>query len=177
MKLRTIAPAGRGPEAEKEQALRAGPHVFYRLIDPRDKARVLSAVRECAAGVASAAQHRTLLAERARLIPDFSAFRSLVLEDLREAYEEDRLQKTRAAKNRRRVWLNLFKPFARLRQIKEALVIRALDRSGNYECALVEREAPDRWGKFTELGARFGISEADLIALYERARERAKKRA
>lgn len=172
MNLRSVAPAGRGPEAEKEQALRAGLHVFYRLIDPRDKARVLSAVRECAAGVASAAQHRTLLAERARLIPDFSAFRSLVLEDLREAYIEDREMKTRGAKNRRRVWLNLFKPFARLHKIGERLVIRALDRSGNYECALVEREAPDLWGKFVRLGAGFGMSEAELVELYRRTQTR-----
>lgn len=94
--------------------------LFYPMIGAHEKAQVF------AAGRANAAQHQKLLAERARLIPTFHMFRSLVLEDLREAYSEDRINRTRAAKNRRMSWMALYKPFAALRDIDKALVIRAL---------------------------------------------------
>ena len=132
--------------AQQSTALRrAANALFHHQIDKHDKAQVLAAVRACAQGRANAAQHKELLAERARLIPTFHVFRSLVLEDLRAAYDEDRQNKTRSAKNRRLSWLALYKPFAVLRGIKKALDIKALDRSGNYQCELVEREAPDEW--------------------------------
>ena len=143
----------------------------------RDKALVFVAVRACAQGRGNAVQHRSLLAERGRLIPTFHVFRALVLEDLREAYVEDRQNKTRSAKNRRLSWIALYKPFAALRGIDKALLIRALDRCGNYRCELVEREAPDLWDRFVKLGAGYGITEAQLSALYQRAQEQSQKRA
>ena len=127
--------------------------ICYNPITAQNKAQVFAAVRACAQGRANAAQHQELLAERARLIPTFHVFRALVLEDLRAAYDEDRLHKTRSAKNRRLSWLALYKPFAALRDIKKALDIKALDRSGNYQSELVEREAPDKWHRFVKLGA------------------------
>ena len=164
--------------AQQSTALRCAANaVFHHLIDAHDKAQVLAAVRACAQGRANAAQHKALLAERARLIPTFHVFRSLVLEDLRAAYEEDRLNKTRSARNRRLSWLALYKPFAALRNIKKVLDIKALDRSGNYECVLVEREAPDEWNRFVKLGAGYGITEADLYALCQSVQARGQKRA
>ena len=164
--------------AQQSTALRCAANaVFHHLIDTHDKAQVLAAVRACAQGRANAAQHKELLAERARLIPTFHVFRALVLEDLRAAYDEDRLNKTRSAKNRRSSWLALYKPFAALRDIKKALDIKALDRSGNYQCELIEREAPDEWRRFIKLGAGYGITEAQLMALYQRAQEQNQKRA
>ena len=127
--------------------------ICYNPITAQNKAQVFAAVRACAQGRANAAQHQELLAERARLIPTFDVFRALVLEDLRAAYDEDRLHKTRSAKNRRLSWLALYKPFAALLDIKKALDIKALDRSGNYQSELVEREAPHEWHRFVKLGA------------------------
>ena len=164
--------------AQQSTALRCAANaVFHHLIDAHDKAQVPAAVRACAQGRANAAQHKELLAERARLILTFHVFRSLVLEDLRIAYGEDRLNKTRSAKNRRSSWLALYKPFAALRDIKKALDIKALDRSGNYQCELIEREPPDEWRRFVKLGAGYGITEAQLMALYQRAQEQNRKRA
>ena len=151
--------------------------IFYHLIDARNKARVFAAVRECAAGRATAAQHKKLLAERARLIPTFHVFRSLVLEDLREAYIEDRQNKTREAKYRRLAWLTLFRHFAKRNRISQALKIQALDHSGNYACELLDQEAPDQWGKLVKLAAGFGIDEAELMVLYQHAQERSRKHA
>jgi len=79
--------------------------------------------------------------------------------------------------NRRLSWIALYKPFAALRGIDKALLIRALDRSGNYRCELVEREAPDFWERFIKLGAGYGITEVQLSALYQRAQEQGQKRA
>ena len=108
--------------AQQSAALRRTANaVFHLQIDAHDKALVLAAVRACAQGRANAAQHKELLAERARLIPTFHVFRSLVLEDLRAAYDEDRQNKTRSAKNRRLSWIALYKPFATLRDIKPAV--------------------------------------------------------
>ena len=164
--------------AQQSAALRRTANaIFHHLIDAHDKAQVLAAVRACAQGRANAAQYKALLAERARLIPTFHVFRSLVREDLRAAYGEERLNKTRSAKNRRSSWLALYKPFAALRDIKKVLDIKALDRSGNYQCELIEREAPDEWRRFVKLGAGYGITEAQLMALYQRAQEQNQKRA
>ena len=168
----------RARQAAQQSAARLAANAgFHHLIDAHDKAQVLAAVRACAQGRANAAQHKALLAERARLIPTFHVFRALVLEDLRAAYDEDRLNNTRSAKNRRSSWLALYKPFAALRDIKKALDIKALDRGGNYQCELIEREAPDEWRRFVKLGAGYGITEAQLMALYQRAQDQIQKRA
>ena len=137
--------------------------VFHPLIDARDKALVFVAVRACARGRANTAQHQKLLAERAGLIPSFNVFRALVLEDLRDAYCEDRENKTRTARLRRLSWLTLFKPFARLHRIDQVLKIRALDHSGNYTCELVDKEAPDLWSRWIDLGSRLGVPHAQMM--------------
>ena len=150
---------------------------FYPNINADRKAQVFAAVRANAGARANAAQHQKLLAERARLIPDFHVFRALVLEDLRQAYQDDRLHKTRAAKNRRLSWTALYKPFAALRGIDQALCIQALDRSGNYRCELIDAvPPPDQWQRFVKLGAVYGITEAQLTTLY-RQQTRGKQRA
>ena len=151
--------------------------VFYHLIDPNHKAQVFAAVRACAGMRANAQQHKRLLADRARLIRNFHVFRSLVQEDLREAYIEDRQNKTRTAANRRRAWMNLFKPFAGLRGIKQAMAINALDRQGIYECELVDKESPGHWDKLVKLAAEYGLTEAYLLAGYRHAQEARTKRA
>ena len=111
-------------------------------IDARVKARLFATVRAQAAARSSVDTYQASLAEQAGLIPDFGVFRQLCLEDLAEAYHEDRKLHGRAQKNRRRVWLNLFKPFARLHRIREHLAIRAIDRGGHYLCELVEPPGP-----------------------------------
>lgn len=162
--------------AQKSAALRLVANAHSHLtLTAHDKAQIFAAVRAGATGRANAAQHQKLLVERARLIPDFNLFRSLVLEDLRAAYDEDRLNKTRSAKNRRLSWMALYKPFAALRKIDKALLIRAIDRSGHYRCELSDKVAPDQWQQFIKLGAAYGITEAELDALYRRAQARGKQ--
>jgi hypothetical protein len=145
-------------------------------MNAHDNARVPASVRAGASGQANAAQHRALLAERARLIPSFNQLRALILEDLREAYGEDRLHHTRQAKNRRASWLVLYRPFARLNGINQMLRIKALDRSGNYGCELIDKEPPDMWAQFVRLGEHYGIAEAELSALYQRAQTKKQQR-
>src|SRR5258706_14315222 len=84
------------------------------LIDPAIKTRLLVLVRACARERASAEAHKIALANQAALIPSFNVFRQLCMEDLTEAFHEDRHISARAQRNRRLVWLNLFKPFARV---------------------------------------------------------------
>src|SRR5438067_1845853 len=81
-----------GREAErKSQTLRlAANAVFPNLIDPAIKARLLVLVRACAQERASAEAHKAVLAKQAALIPSFAVFRQLCMEDLAEAFHEDR---------------------------------------------------------------------------------------
>lgn len=168
-------PAGRLYLVEqKNQALRrAADAHFYPTITAHSKAQVFAAVRAWATQRSNVAQQRQLLAERAQLIPTFHVFRALVLEDLRAAYDEDRRNQTRAAKNRRLSWMSLYKHFAALRGIDQALLIQAVDRSGNYRCERIDKtptSTPNQWRKFVELAAAYGISETELSALYQQAR-------
>lgn len=134
------------------------------------KARLFAFTRAYGAARTSAFEHRERLKEAAGLIPGFSAFRHWCLEDIKAAWLEDRERKTRQAKSRRLTWLHLFKPFARLHRIGQALEICALDRQGNYLCELVERAAPKRnWGQLVRLAREFGIQESDLLALADEA--------
>ena len=139
------------------------------FIDPRVKARLFATVRAQAGARSSVEDHQASLAEQAGLIPNFGVFRQLCLEDLAEAYHDDREFHARSQKNRRRVWLNLFKPFARLNRILEQLTIRAIDRGGHYVCELVEPRAPDRWEQWFRLGRKLGVREAELMRLYDGA--------
>src|SRR5882672_1386832 len=127
------------------------------LIDPAVKIRLLVLVRACARERASAESHKKALSKQAALIPSFSVFRQLCMEDLAEAFHEDRQIPARAQRNRRLVWLNLFKPFARLHKIGYALAIRAIDRQGHYECELTEPCFPDYWAQWFKLGRRLGM--------------------
>ena len=176
MKKRTVNVLMQDPNHLISPRCAANAH-FYPTLTEHEKGRVFAAVRTCATERANAAQYRKLLAERAQLIPTFHLFKMLVLEDLRTAYSEDRLNRTRAAKNRRLSWMALFKPFAALRGIDKALVIQALDRSGNYQCELTDKTQPDMWERFVRLGADYGIEEEELDTLSRRAQERGKKRA
>ena len=147
--------------------LEAAPRVtanagFHPLIDPAVKARVFVLVRACAHGRASAEAHKAGLAKQAALIPSFAVFRQLCMEDLTEAFHEDRQIPARAQRNRRLVWLNFFKPFARLHGIGQALAIRAIDRQGHYTCELTEPCLPDYWEQWFKLGRKLGMSEATL---------------
>lgn len=170
--------SGAHSHAQKNTTLRLAANAhFYPTLAAHEKAQIFAAVRANATGRANAAQHQKLLAERARLIPTFHVFRSLVLEDLRVAYNEDRLNKTRAAKNRRLSWMALYKPFAALRGINKALLIQAIDRGGNYRCELIDKIQPDLWQQFIKLGAGYGITETELDALYRRAQARGQQRA
>jgi hypothetical protein len=165
------------PVIEARPPLRlAANAVFHPLIDARDKALVFVAVRACAQGRGNAAQHRSLLAERAGLIPTFYVFRALVLEDLRDAYCEDRENKTRTARLRRLSWLTLFKSFARLHRIDQVLKISALDHSGNYACELVDKEAPDLWDRWIALGCRLGVPHAQMMQQWRDAKGAAARR-
>lgn len=138
-------------------------------IDPRLKARLLAVVRACAKEQGQVQAHRARLAEQAGVIPNFGVFRELCLEDLAEAYREDRQHGARAQKNRRRVWLNLFKPFARLHGIQKRLAIRAIDRGGHYRCELAAPQVPDHWEQWFRLGQRLGIAEAEMLRLWRAA--------
>ena len=133
------------------------------------KQEVLAMVRTCITVRTNAAQHIKRLAEHAQLIPSFHLFRALVLEDLRAAYDDDRTNQTRCAKNRRLSWMALFKPFAKQNSINQALHIQALDRSGNYQCDLIDKAPRDQWEQFVKLGAVYGIGEAKLNTLYQEA--------
>lgn len=134
------------------------------------KARLFGFTRAYGAARTSAFEHRARLREAAGLIPGFSAFRQWCLEDIKAAWLEDRERGTRQAKNRRLAWLHLFKPFARLHRIGQALEIRALDRQGNYCCELVEKAEPDRWRQLVRFAREFGIRERDLAALAQETR-------
>ncbi len=151
------------PMLEASPPLRlAASAVFHNLIDPAIKTRLFVLVRACASGRASAEAHKAGLAKQAALIPSFAVFRQLCMEDLTEAFHEDRQIPARAQRNRRLVWLNFFKPFARLHRIGQALAIRAIDRQGHYECELTEARLPDYWVQWFKLGRRLGMSEAAL---------------
>ena len=158
------------------QLRQAADALFPDLINAHDKAQVLMAVRASAGTSTNVAKERQLLAEEAKRIASFEEFLALALEDLREAYLEDRANKTRRAKYRRLSWLTLFKYFAKARGIEQALVIRALDRQGNYECELVDRGMPGSWGKFVKLAAVCGIPEEELFALYRQSQQERAKR-
>ena len=138
--------------------------------DPQGKARLFLFTRAYAGQRASVCEYRKRLQELAGTILGFGQFRQWCLEDMKDAFLEDRQKGTRQAMNRRMAWLHLFKHFARLHRIAQALEIRALDRQGNYSCELVEKTEPDRWGEFVRLARRFGIGERELSALAERAR-------
>lgn len=77
-------------QAAQPSPARLGDYAFvHSLIDEHDKAQ-FAAMRACAQGRANVAQHKTLCAEHARLIPTFHVFRSLVPDDLRAAYDKAR---------------------------------------------------------------------------------------
>ena len=141
--------------------------VFNNLIDPAIKARLFVLVRACAQGRANAEAHKVGLAKQAALIPSFAVFRQLCLEDLTEAYYEDRRDHAHVTRNRKRVWLNLFKPFARLNRITQALAITAIDHQGHYLCELTEPRAPDLMGQWLRIGVRLGLPQAHMMALYQ----------
>ena len=167
------------PAAEnKSRALRVAANaVFRHLIDPVVKGHILALVRACAGERVSAEAHKTALAKEAGLIPGFAVFRQLCMEDLAEAYHEDRSHFTHVTRNRKRVWMNMFKPFARLNRITQALEIAAVDHQGHYRCELVEPRAPDHLAQWLRLGARLGMKEADLLALIERQEQAGERRA
>lgn len=142
---------------------------FHSSIDPAIKARLFVLVRACAQGRANAEAHKAGLAKQAALIPSFAAFRQLCMEDLTEAFHEDRHSAARAQKNRRRVWLDVFKSFARLRGIKQHLKIGAIDHSGHYTCELIDAPAPDRWEQWFRMGRRLGVTEAQMMSIYQGA--------
>ena len=141
------------------------------LIEPEQKVQILAEIRACAVVFGNIAEHRKRLAQLARLIPDFSVFRILCLEDIQYAWIEDRKQKTRYARSRRLAWRYLFKPFAQIHGITQTLSIKALDRQGNYACALVDHKAPSRWDTFMSLGLNLGIPQHDLDVLYAKTDE------
>lgn len=138
------------------------------LIDPAVKTRLLVLVRACARERASAEAHKIALAKHATLIPGFAVFRQLCMEDLTEAFHEDWRDHAHVTRNRKRVWLNLFKPFARLNRITQALAITAIDHQGHYLCELTEPRMPDLMGQWLRIGVRLGLSEAHMMALYQR---------
>jgi hypothetical protein len=160
--------SGRQAEPESQTETPAANAVFHNLIDPAIKVRLFVLVRVCAQGLANAETHKAGLANQAALIPNFAVFRQLCMEDLTEAFHEDRRDHVHVTRNRKRVWLNLFKPFARLNRITQALAITAIDHQGHYLCELTEPRLPDLMGQWLRIGVRLGLSEAHMMALYQR---------
>lgn len=130
-------------------------------------AAILEVIRGGAYGRTNAyANHRALQA-KAGWFTGFAHFRSLCIGDLRQAYDDDRRDKTRTTKNRRLTWLAMFRCFAIHAGIDKDLEIIALDRQGNYACNLTDKSPADDWEKFVRLGERFGIAEEELDALLQ----------
>ena len=134
---------------------------------------VLAAVRHGALQRNDAAANRRKLKEKARLLRDFEHFRRLCLGDLRQAWIEDRQEKTRNARNRRLTWLALYRHYAACCGETRRLKIVALGRQGNYVCELVDPQPDDGWDKLVNQAQAFGISEQDLMTLLETKQRRA----
>ena len=133
-------------------------------------AAILAAIRGGAAGRSNAYANRRALLAKASWFTDFDHFRRLCLGDLRQAYIDDRRDKTRTTKNRRLTWLAMFRCFAAHAGIDQDLEIIALDRQGNYACNLIDPTPVDDWERFVRLGAQFGITEQELTALRQTKR-------
>lgn len=145
------------------------PHPELNAIDPA----ILAAVRHGALQRTDAAQNSRKLKEKARLLQGFEHFRRLCLGDLRQAFGEDRLHKTRSLKNRRLTWLALYRHYAAYSGEARRLKIAALDRQGNYRCELVDPPPDDGWDKLVNQAQAFGISEKDLMTLIDAKQKRA----
>lgn len=138
-----------------------------------NSAAILATIRAGAQMRGCAAALRRALRDKAHLFADFNHYSRLCIGDLREAYLEDRQNKTRSAKNRRLTWLAMYRHFAAHAGIVKNLEIIALDRQGNYACRLTDKAPPDEWGKLLQLAGTFGITGRELEALLQSKQARA----
>lgn len=138
----------------------------------REEVREILAVVRSGSGLHVNVHHlRGRLAQLARRIPDFEAFRSLCVRDLRDTWHEDQDLGARTVRNRVGVWKRLFNYFARATGIDAEVRILALDHGGGYACTLAPRRQPDHWERFIQAGLEAGVPLAELDAM--RARHQA----
>ena len=116
-------------------------------------------------------QQRAELERIALRIPDFASFRKLVIDDLRDAWDYDRMHNMRTVSNQVEHWKRLYPCWAR--RVKEHCVVKiySLGHSGAYECELAEPPMPDVWEVFFNAGVAAGASWAVLNDVYRQFKD------
>lgn len=138
-----------------------------------ERDRIFAIMRQKNSGMAQIQHMLGMLREAADLIPDFATFEWLCAQNLRQAWNSDRLTGKRELHNRRRAWLRLFRHFAPLHGLQTDIRIHAKDRTGGYLCELIPK--PERgpvWRDFVLRAREFGIYERELEGLAIRAEKR-----
>ena len=138
-----------------------------------EQEQVLALVISTSSGAMQISEQSARLRQGAQLIPDFAHFRTLVIRSMKQAFDLGNtpgMRRTWAASSS---WRRIFKHFARLHGIEQAVDIVALDRAGHYECELIDKDTADRdWRELLRLGRKFDLQRGELEALARKAKLR-----
>lgn len=151
----------------------AVPPVSKQARNQRHKDAVILALLQDGGSSSTESKH---LRKIAGMVTDFQHFQSLCTDGMRAAWERDQKSGKRDTSNQVARWRRVFRYFAVRTGIGKDVQIHAINRSGGYACTLIDKVPPKvrggAWGEFVQMGALYGIREAELDELARKGERR-----
>lgn len=153
----------RAADAGPAPATKAAPRI---RLSEENKREILAIVKAGAAMHHNARYFRERINEISSRIPDFDSYSELVVRDLYDTFHFNRAHHLGGVGNCKKMWLAIFRCWARRNGEQREVVIKFRDYAGGYDCFLERRTEPDWWEYIINIGLYKGVPMAALTSLY-----------